>query len=52
MLTQSSSFYFTLQGALPYEEEGNDIEGTVKNLPPRGVVESYLYKAGDVDYWM
>ncbi|OAS16045.1 polymorphic toxin-type HINT domain-containing protein [Paenibacillus oryzisoli] len=38
--------------ALPHDGEGNDTEGTAKNLPPRGVVESYLYKAGDVDYWM
>ncbi|RTE11330.1 hypothetical protein EJQ19_02610 [Paenibacillus whitsoniae] len=38
--------------ALPHDEEGNDNESTAKNLPPRGVVESYLYKASDVDYWM
>ncbi|WP_310499135.1 polymorphic toxin-type HINT domain-containing protein [Paenibacillus qinlingensis] len=38
--------------ALPHDGEDNDTEGAANNLPPRGVVESYLYKAGDVDYWM
>jgi|GEM_PF-2669806 len=37
--------------ALPHDSELNDSEAGAKFMPPSAVQKSYLYQAGDVDYW-